>query len=267
MRNFYEIIQQETKSGRPISLVSVVSVKGSAPQRIGAKMLVSSSGKLLWGTIGGGTVEALALKQARIQIESRTPLLKTFELVESGEDATGMLCGGEMQLFFDVYGATTKVYIFGAGHITQQILPLLLKLGFSPVVIDDREEYLKENIISRFNVVTQTGDFLKVIDSLFIEQDSYVIIMTYSHDIDERILSHLLSHKLSDLSNIRYLGMIGSKRKVKEIFSRVESKGIPREILNSIHSPIGVPIRSQTPEEIAISIAAELISVRNKEVK
>jgi xanthine dehydrogenase accessory factor len=267
MRNFFEIIQQEMAAERPISLVSVVAIKGSAPQRVGAKMLVSSSGKLLWGTIGGGTVEALALEQAKTQIESRTPLLKTFELLESGEEATGMLCGGEMQLFFDVYGVTTKVYIFGAGHITQQILPLLVKLGFSPVVIDDREEYLEENIVSRFNVATHSGDFLEVIDSLFIERDSYIIIMTYSHDIDERILFHLLSHKLPDLSTVKYLGMIGSKRKVKEIFSRVESKGVSREKLSSIHSPIGVPIKSQTPEEIAISIAAELISVRNKEVK
>ena len=230
-------------------------------------MLVSSSGELLWGTIGGGTVESLAIKQAKVQIEVKTPILKSFELVESGKDATGMLCGGEMQLFFDVFGTSTRVLIFGAGHITQQILPLLMKLGFAPVVIDDREDYLRENIITRFDVATHTGKFTEIIDSLAIEEDSYIIIMTYSHDMDEKILYHLLSHKLQDLSTVKYLGMIGSKRKVKEIFSRMESKGITRDILNFIHSPIGVPIKSQTPEEIAISIAAELISIRNKEEK
>ncbi len=261
------LIDQEINAGKPVSLVSVVDVKGSAPQRVGAKMLVSATGELLWGTIGGGTVESLALKQAKYQIESKIPILKTFELQESGEDATGMLCGGEMQLFFDVFGTSIKVFIFGAGHITQQILPLLMKLGYTPIVIDDREEYLKQHIISRFNVATYTGDFLEIIESLFIEQDSYIVILTYSHDMDEKILFHLLSQKISDLSTIKYLGMIGSKRKVKEIFSRLESKGISRETLDSIHSPIGVPINSQTPEEIAISIAAELISVRNKEEK
>lgn len=267
MKNFFELIHQEVSAGNPVSLVSVVAVEGSAPQRVGAKMLVSSSGKLLWGTIGGGTVESLALKQAKIQLETKTPLLKSFDLIESGEDATGMLCGGEMQLFFDVFGTSTKVYIFGAGHITQQILPLLMKLGFTPIVLDDREEYLKENILSRFNVATQTGAFTELIDLLNIEEDSFIVIMTYSHEMDEQILFQLLSQKLPDLSIVKYLGMIGSKRKVKEIFSRMESKGISREILNSIHSPIGVPIKSQTPEEIAISIAAELISVRNKEEK
>ena len=200
MKNFFELIHQEVSAGNPVSLVSVVAVKGSAPQRVGAKMLVSSSGKLLWGTIGGGTVESLALKQAKIQLEKKTPLLKSFELVESGEDATGMLCGGEMQLFFDVFGTSTKVYIFGAGHITQQILPLVMRLGFKPIVIDDREEYLTQNIVSRFNVATHAGEFTEVIDSLLIEEDSYIIIMTYSHDVDERILYHLLSQKLPDLS-------------------------------------------------------------------
>jgi xanthine dehydrogenase accessory factor len=259
MENFFDIIHQEVSAGRPVSLVSVVAVKGSAPQRVGAKMIVSSSGKLLWGTIGGGTVESMALKQAREQLETKIPLLKSYELTESGEEATGMLCGGEMQLFFDVFGTSTKVYIFGGGHITQQILPLLIKLGFSPVVLDDREEYLQENIISRFNVTTHTGTFTEIIDSLMIEENSFIVIITYSHEMDEQILFRLLSQKIPDLSTVKYLGMIGSKRKVKEIFSRMESKGITREILDSIYSPIGVPIKSQTPEEIAISIVAELI--------
>ena len=166
-----------------------------------------------------------------------------------------------------MFGTSTKVYIFGAGHITQQILPLLLKLGFTPIVLDDREDYLNENITSRFNVDTQAGAFTEIIDSLTIEENCFIVIMTYSHEMDEQILFHLLSQKLPNLSTVKYLGMIGSKRKVKEIFSRMESKGISRDLLNSIHSPIGVPIKSQTPEEIAISIAAEIISVRNQEDK
>ncbi len=267
MKNIFDLIHQEMKEGKAVSLVSVVSVKGSAPQRVGAKMLVSSTGDLLYGTIGGGTIESLALKQAKIQIETKTPLLKSFELLESGEGATGMLCGGEMQLFFDVIGTSQKIYIFGAGHITQQLLPLLEKLGFTAIVIDDREDYIRNNIITKFNVDSRIGDFSNVINSLQFEPDSYIIIMTYSHDVDETILYQLLSKSLLDISKVRYLGMIGSKRKVEEIFSRMESKGISRDILKAIHSPIGLPIQSQTPEEIAISIAAELISIRNKEEK
>ena len=146
MKDFFTVIQNEIQSSRPISLVTVVEVEGSTPQRVGAKMLVSSEGTLLWGTVGGGTIEALALEQAKIQIKEQKPLLKSFNLVEEGEEATGMLCGGKMKLFFDIYGIQTKVYIFGAGHITQQLLPLLKRLGFSSVVIDDRQGYLEENI-------------------------------------------------------------------------------------------------------------------------
>ena len=104
-KNLFELIQKELSKKKPVALVTVVEVKGSAPQRVGAKMLVSSTGELLWGTIGGGTIEALALKQALVQINEKSPLLKLYDLSETGtEDSTGMLCGGTMRLYFEVFG-------------------------------------------------------------------------------------------------------------------------------------------------------------------
>lgn len=265
-KDLFEIIQEENQSNKPVSLVTVVEVKGSAPQRVGAKMLVSSAGELLWGTIGGGTVESMALKQALIQINKQTPLLKLYELSETGtKDSTGMLCGGTMLLYFDIFGATTKAYIFGAGHITQQLLPLLSNLGFTSTVIDDRYEYLQEKIKTKLPAETLSGELPEMINNIQFDPGSYIIIITYSHDLDEKILHFLLTKKKSETLKLKYLGMIGSKRKVKEIFSRIQTKGVEKKFLDIVHAPIGVSIGSQTPEEIAVSIAAQLIAVRNSE--
>ncbi len=263
-KEFIKIMTEQFHKGRTFALVTVVDVSGSAPQRIGAKMLVSSTGKRLWGTIGGGTIENLALKEAQAQININIPLLKEYELTEEGEEATGMLCGGKMSLFYDIQGAGTKTYIFGAGHISQQLVPLLASLGFWTVVIDDRKEYLDENFKNLNVAETITGNLPQIIDSIEFEKGSYIVILTYSHDLDEKILKHLLTKREQEFETWKYLGMIGSKRKVSEIFSRLESQGMDPNLLEKVHAPIGIPIRSQTPEEIAISIAAEIIDVRNK---
>ena len=265
-KGMFEIIQDAIKNNKAVSLVTVVEVEGSAPQRVGAKMLVSSSGELLWGTIGGGTIESMALQQALVQLNNQTPLLKKYELNESDhKDSIGMLCGGTMQLYFEIFGATTRTYIFGAGHITQQLLPLLSNLGFTSTVIDDRLEYLEDKIKSKLPVETLSGELPEMIKSIQFDPGSYVIIVTYSHDLDEKILHYLLTEKQSEVVNLKYLGMIGSKRKIKEIFSKLENKGVERKLLDIVHAPIGIPIGSQTPEEIAVSIAAQLIAIRNSE--
>lgn len=264
MIEFSRIINETIKNGTCIVLVTVVGVQGSAPQKIGAKMLVSSDGKILWGTVGGGTIEELAKNQAKIQIQQRKPLLKEYELTEEGVNATGMICGGNMTLFFDLLGTSTNVYIFGAGHISQQIVPLLTKLGFSCRVIDDRYDYLRESFPNAESSQLITGKLPQIIDTIEFIPRSYVIIMTYSHELDEKILKHLLTNKIEEAKELAYMGMIGSKRKVKEIFDRLISDGIDSDILDTIHAPIGIQIGSQTPEEISISIAAELIKIRNE---
>lgn len=263
-KDFGVIISNQIQKGGTFVLVTVVDVSGSAPQKTGAKMLVSSSGKRLWGTIGGGRIEEIALREAFARIKEKTPLLKEYDLQEEGEEATGMLCGGKMSLFYDILGASAKVYIFGGGHITQSLVPLLVSLGFWTIVIDDRKDYLSENFKDSDVAETLTGDFPQIIDTIEFEKDSYVIILTYSHELDERILKYLLINKSKEFESWKYLGMIGSKRKVKEIFSRLESQGIDSTLLKEVHAPIGIPIGSQTPEEIAISIAAEIVKVLNE---
>lgn len=265
MKEFINTLKKQVDIGNPSVLVTVVNVTGSAPQTLGAKMLVSKSGERLWGTIGGGTIENLALEQAKVQIKEQRPFLKQYELRETGDDSTGMLCGGSMMLFFDLLGATTKVYILGAGHISQKLAPLLTALGFWTVIIDDREEFLRESFTDIDVAELISGPLPQYLDTIEFEPESYVVIVTYSHELDERILKYLLTKKSHLVTQLKYLGMIGSKRKVKEIFSRLESQGVSKSQLTRIHAPIGLPIGSQTPEEIAISIAAEIVKVRNLE--
>jgi xanthine dehydrogenase accessory factor len=260
--HFIETMVDQVQKGGVFALVTVVDISGSAPQQIGAKMLVSSSGERIWGTVGGGTIEKLALEEAQVRIKSRTPLLKEYELMEEGEKATGMICGGKMSLFFDILGIGTKAYIFGAGHISQRLVPLMNSLGFWPVVIDDRKEYLEQNF-NQLAAEILTGELPKIIETIEFENDCYIVIITYSHALDEKILKYLLTKREKEFENWKYLGMIGSKRKVKEIFSRLESQGIARNLLDRVRAPIGIPIGSQTPDEIAVSIAAEIIAVRN----
>ncbi len=262
--HFVEIMANQMQKGGVFALVTVVDVSGSTPQQIGAKMLVSSSGERIWGTVGGGTIEKLALEEAQVQIMSRAPLLKEYELMEEGEGAIGMICGGKMSLFYDILGIGTKAYIFGAGHISQRLVPLLDSLGFWTVVIDDRREYVKQNFKQSKTAEILTGELPKIIETIEFEDDSYIVILTYSHVLDEKILKHLLTKRDQEFETWKYLGMIGSKRKVKEIFTRLESQGIDKNLLDKVRAPIGIPIGSQTPDEIAVSIAAEIIEVRNK---
>ncbi len=260
---FIEIIQDKFQKGGTFSLVTVVEISGSAPQRVGAKMIVSPTGKLLWGTIGGGSIEKIALKEAIRQISTKTPILKEYKLQEEGEKAIGSLCGGTMTLFYDIFGVGVKIYIFGAGHISQQLVPLLASLGFWTVVIDDRKEYLNESFKHSKVAETLSGNFIETIDTIEFDVESYIVILTYSHKQDEKILKHLLTTRQQELETWKYLGMIGSKRKVKEVFNRLKSQGIDPSLLEKVHAPIGLTIGSQTPEEVAISIAAEIIKVRN----
>ena len=149
-------------------------------------------------------------------------------------------------------------------HITQQLIPLLSKLGFSSIIIDNRKDYLYQSFPDLPESSLVTGDLPNIIEKITFTSHSYIIIMTYSHDLDEKILKYLLVHKSQEVEKSSYLGMIGSKRKINEIFTRLTANGIKPEALGVVHAPIGIQIGSQTPEEIAISIAAEIIKVRNE---
>lgn len=250
-----------------IALVTIIEAKGSVPQEIGAKMLVSDEGRF-FGTVGGGTIEYLAINAAKRCIEDKKPELIKYLLNEDGEFTnkevvkTKMLCGGEASIFIDIIGITDQIFIFGGGHIAQKLTPLLHDLGFSVVIIENRPEFAKKELSGADKYIVANSEEIKGIE---IPKNSYIVVITHSHSIDEEIVFQLLNRYKND-QPWKYLGMIGSKNKVKEIFERLQRKGIDKALLETVHAPIGISLgKTHTPIEIAISIVAEIIEVKNME--
>ena len=250
-----EALSRLNEMNLPAISVTLVESSYSTPQRIGAKMLVSLSGEVLWGTIGGGAVEKLACERSiKIGQTLQGELVKydlnrgTDELAEKTE----MICGGEMTLFFEPVNIQPTVYVFGAGHIARDLTPLLVKQGFKTIVVDDRANYASRDFFPEASEVI-CGDWKEEIEKLSFSNSTYIVIITYSHDADEIVLKSVIQKEWN------YLGMIASKRKAKEIKDRLLLEGFTGDKLEKIHSPIGISISSQTPFEVSISIIAEII--------
>ncbi|MHA2370677.1 MAG: XdhC family protein [Candidatus Hodarchaeales archaeon] len=255
-----------TEDQQPFALVTVIRAVGSTPRKVGAKMLVGAKGQLLWGTVGGGAIENQILqaipgilaegKPQTLSYSLASPRGASDEMVE-----TGMICGGEMDVFVEPSGSQDPLVIFGGGHIAQALVPIAKQLDFRIIVVDDREEFANQERFPEADEIIQ-GSFPQIFEKIPFSDRAFIVIITYSHQLDEEALRGCL------VQPWRYLGMIASKRKTAEVFGRLLSEGISKDILDRIHSPIGLPkefLPVETPEEIAVSIAAELIQVRKGE--
>ena len=241
-----------------VALVTIVASTGSTPQRVGAKMLVYADGRTV-GTIGGGCYENDAFWKAREAIKNRAPLTVRFELTDDIAQETGLVCGGQMEVFIEPVEPSPEVYVFGAGHVGYFVVKLAHEVGFTVHVIDDREKFASAD---RF------GEGIDVVvDHIptWLERNplpptAYAVIVTRGHTHDLEALRALTAKPL------RYVGLIGSKAKVKRIYDALIEEGVSPEALKPVHAPIGLDIGAITPQEIAVSILAELIAVRHGRV-
>jgi len=252
MTDIYQEIVRIKAEGEEAALVIVVSATGSTPREEGAKMLVRADGSII-GTIGGGRIEAQAIKEALEAIREGKPQRLCFSLKEGGE--LRMICGGDTEIFIEPILSAPTMYIFGGGHIALTLAKVGKLLGFKIVVIDDRSEYANAQRFPEAEL-TLTEDFAKAFQKLKVDKSSYIVIVTHGHKGDETVLEEALA------TEAKYIGMIGSKTKNQTIFSHLLSKGISQERLDRVHAPIGLNIYALTPEEIAISILAEIIKAR-----
>jgi len=204
--------------------------------------------------IGGGEAELQVCQEAAKVIEEGKPKLLHFGLTEK-EPETGMICGGDMQVFVEPISSSPTLYLFGGGHISIPLAQMGKILGFRVAVIDDQAEFANPERFPEADVVL-AEDFEKAFGKLKIDESSYVVIATRGHQSDERVLQQAVG------TGAKYLGMIGSKNKVETILSHLRSKGVPQESLAEVHAPIGLDINAETPEEIAASILAEIIKVK-----
>ena len=241
--------------GEEVALVTIVASTGSTPQRVGAKMLVYSDGRTV-GTIGGGCYENDAFWKAREAIKDRKPLTVKFELNDDFAQETGLVCGGQMEVFIEPLEPSPEVYVFGAGHVGYFVGKMAHEVGFKVHVVDDREKFANTD---RFGegidvVVDHIPTWLGAHQ---LPPTAYAVIVTRGHTHDLDTLRALTAAPL------RYLGLIGSKAKVKRIYDQLIEEGLSPDALRGIHAPIGLDIGAITPQEIAVSILAELIAVKH----
>jgi xanthine dehydrogenase accessory factor len=238
-----------------VALVTITSSTGSTPQRVGAKMLVYADGRTV-GTIGGGCYENDAFWKAREAIKARKPLNVKYELNDDIAEETGLVCGGQMEVFIEPVEAAPDVYIFGAGHVGYWLARMAHDTGFRVHVIDDREKFASAE---RFEAGTDVvvDDIPTWLQAHHLPSTAYAVVVTRGHKHDLDALRALAP------SNLRYVGLIGSRAKVKRIYDALREEGISPDMLSRVHAPIGLDIGAITPQEIAISILAELIAVKH----
>ena len=250
----FEALTAALDRGEDAALVTIVSAQGSTPQRVGAKMVVFPDGRTV-GTIGGGCYENDAFWKAKEAMQSRKPQLVKYELNDDFAQENGLVCGGQMQVYIEPLEATPRLYIIGAGHEGYHLGRLAHTIGFRTHILDDREKFAnKERFPNAEEVIVDTiPEWLHRAD---IPTSAYVVIVTRGHTHDLDALRALAARDL------RYLGLIGSKAKVKRIYDALLAEEMPPECLQRVHAPVGLDIGAVSPEEIAVSILAELIAVR-----
>jgi xanthine dehydrogenase accessory factor len=245
--------------GEPAALVTIVATTGSTPQRVGAKMLVFGDGRMV-GTIGGGCYENDAFWKAREAITNRRPQLVHYELNDDFAQETGLICGGQMSVYIEPIEPSPELYVVGAGHVGFHLASLAHEVGFRVHVVDDREKFANaERFPYAAEVVTE--DIPAWIERANLPPHAYVVIVTRGHTNDLEALRRLAPRDL------RYLGLIGSRAKVARIYEALTADNMPAAVLKQVHAPIGLDIGAVTPQEIAVSILAELIAVKHGKVK
>ena len=251
----FAALGEALKAGEEVALVTIVSANGSTPQRVGAKMLVYADGRIV-GTIGGGCYENEALWKAREALKTRKACTVRYELADDFAAESGLICGGQMEVFIEPIEPSPTVFIFGAGHVGQFVGRIAHEAGFRVNVVDDREKFAnRERFPDAAAIIVD--DIPSWLSRTTLPASSYAVVVTRGHRHDLDAMRALTAQ------NLRYLGLIGSRAKVKRIYDvLVEDGSIPVERLEHVHAPIGLDIGAVTPQEIAVAIVAELIAVR-----
>ena len=246
----FEKVIDAKNSGIPLILATVIDVKGSAPREIGAKMIIWQDGKTE-GTIGGGAIEKAVIDEAKKLYDHPEAKIFNYDLTE-----LKMQCGGNMVVFLEPIIPKPQLFIFGGGHIGLALAKIGEMLNYSLTIIDDRPEFANaERFPAAHALVAQP--YAEAFKKLNFTHDTYIVIVTYKHLHDQEIIEFCATRPF------KYLGMIGSKTKVTKSLKTLKEKGVSPETIGRIHSPIGLNIGANTPEEIAVAIAAEMIAVRN----
>jgi len=241
---------------RRFVVATILEVKGSAPQKAGARMIVHPDGTFEF-TIGGGTFEAEVIRDSLSAMDATAPSQRQYKLTKSD---LGMYCQGLVQVLFETYQPRARLMIFGGGHVGQALSKLATGTElFSVVVIDDREEYADRAKHRGSKVIFTDRTFTRGVPP--VDDNTYVIIVTRCHATDKLLVHRYIRQRTA------YLGLIGSEAKIRQFRRELSEENVPSNLFDTIHAPIGLPIGGKNPAEVAISILAEIVQVKNDRAK
>jgi xanthine dehydrogenase accessory factor len=252
MREILEAAVKLAEAGEAVALVTIVSTEGSTPRKAGARMLVRGDGRLQ-GTVGGGRLEADLVQRAREALATGRPELVSFDLTGEGEG--GLVCGGTVRAFVEPIEAAPTLLLFGAGHVSAALARLARPLGFRVEVADDRPEQASRERFPEADRLVNDG-FEGAAAQMSLGPNAYAVVATRGFDGDLAALASLVGRGL------RFIGVLGSRTKAAKLQEALRERNVPDEEIARIRSPLGLSIGAQTPEEIAVSIVAELVAVR-----
>jgi xanthine dehydrogenase accessory factor len=252
--DLYDEIVRLRRLGQKCAIATIVQVNGSIPSFESAKILVREDGSFL-GTVGGGCVEAEVWNAAREVIETEKPRHLSFSLGQDAAYDEGLICGGQLNIFVEPVIPQPRAFIFGGGHVSKGISRIATLAGFSTSIIDNREAFANAERFPEAEA-TYAEEYEDAFPKLPVNSTSYIIIVTRGHRDDMRVLRWAVN------TPAKYIAMIGSKRKTISVVHELEKEGLPREAFEKVFAPMGLEIGAELPEEIAISVVAEMIAVR-----
>lgn len=252
--NVYEAIAELLRSGKKGAVITLIETVGSTPRKAGAKMLVTEDGRLV-GTVGGGCVEADLVAYARQAMREGKVLVREVDLTAKSRDENDMLCGGKMKALIEPIRPEEKVIIFGGGHISRALHDILALLEFHITITDDRPQFANpERFPKAQNIIA--APFEEQFSRLNVDPTTAIIIVTRGHSYDEYCMEEALK------TNAGFIALVGSRTKYAVFRKNLREKGFTDEQLNRVLCPAGLAIGAETPEEIAVSIAAQLVAWR-----
>ena len=251
--DLFEEIVKMRRAGRRGALATIVHTNGSIPSYESSRMLVREDGSIA-GTIGGGCVEAEVWAAAKEVMQKESPRKMVFHLNNEASYENGLICGGTLEIFVEPILPQPVLYLFGGGHVSMAVAKAASASGFAIGVVDDREAFANKE---RFPMAQEIySSYEEAFEKLHPNAATYLVIVTRGHKEDMRVLAWAVR------TEARYVGMIGSKRKVLSVYKALENEGYKPEEFERVYAPMGLEIGALSPEEIAVSIAAELIAVR-----
>jgi len=251
MEDLFAKIIELKHTGVNSALCTLTATTGSVPRKAGSKMVVVESGET-YGTVGGGNIEMQIIEKAGQVIKANSPAKFLFNLKEDSE----MHCGGSVEVFIEPMKSRDELVIFGAGHVGMALARIARAYGFNPTIVDDREFLL--NVAKEEGFATIKSNFIRAAEDLQTNEHAFLVVTTPKHKYDEEVTAILGKRPY------KYLGMIGSRKKVALATKNFKDKYLLNDAqIEKINMPIGIPFNAQTPAEIAISILAKLIDVKN----